>query len=405
MARKRRRRGNGLGSIRKRGTQYQIIWRDHGRRRFDHAPDMDTALKMLAVRASDLALGRVGVEPAKPDAPCLDKLVGPWIEGRKLDGHRSWDDDEGRWRLHLAPRFGKLRPDELDQQAIDSAVRAWRAANLSPATCRLLVRLLSSLYTHLCGRKLAKSNPAKGLPEETRRLIRPSHDPRLTPYLEQLSDVERIYRLLPEPTALAFAIGSMAGLRVGELLALRWANVDLERKRITVSEQVQGGVVLPPKDKDSRTVPIMDSLLPVLQAAKLASGGAVQVLRPMRGGSRKWFDPHTMHKHLRAALTAAGLVKLTWYQATRHTFASHWVKAGNSLDKLREAMGHSSVTTTERYSHLRGDIYSAAELGRVVVDFSAPVGKILPLTPAGAIGVTMTPESETAQAVEMASVT
>ena len=398
MPRKRRRRGNGLGSIRKRGTQWQVIWRENGRRRYDHAPDMDTALKMLAVRASDLALGRVGVEPAKPDAPCLDKLAAAWIEGRKLT-HRSWDDDAGRWRLHCAPRFGKLKPDELDQEAIYSAVRAWRAAKLSPATCRLLVRLLSSLYSHLCGRKLAKSNPAKGLPDETRRLIRPTHDPRLTPYLEQLSDVERVYKLLPEPTALAFAIGSMAGLRVGELLALRWANVDLERRRITVSEQMQGGVVLPPKDKDSRTVPIMDSLLPVLQAAKLASGGAVLVLRPMRGGSRRWFDPHTMAKHLQAALTAAGLPRMTWYCATRHTFASQWVKAGNSLSKLREAMGHSSVTTTERYAHLAGDIYSAAELGRVVVDFSAPAGKILPLTRTeqGATGVAVTPESQTAQ--------
>jgi hypothetical protein len=70
---------------------------------------------------------------------------------------------------------------------------------------------------------------------------------------------------------------------------------------------------------------------------------------------------------------------LTWYQATRHTFASQWVLAGGSIEKLREAMGHSSVMVTERYAHLRGDVFTAADLGRVVVDFSAPVGKILPL--------------------------
>jgi integrase len=66
---------------------------------------------------------------------------------------------------------------------------------------------------------------------------------------------------------LAYSIGAMAGLRVGEILALQWSTVDLDRRRIVVSEQVQDGVVLRPKDLDARVVLIMDSLLPVLQAA------------------------------------------------------------------------------------------------------------------------------------------
>ena len=42
-------------------------------------------------------------------------------------------------------------------------------------------------------------------------------------------------------------------------------------------------------------------------------------------------------------------------------------------------MGHSSVVVTERYAHLRGDVFSTADLGRVAVDFASPMGKILPL--------------------------
>ena len=76
---------------------------------------------------------------------------------------------------------------------------------------------------------------------------------------------------------------------------------------------------------------------------------------------------------------AAVLPSMTWHQATRHTFARQWVLAGGTLEKLREAMGHGSVTVTERYAHLRGDVFTAADLGRVAVDFSSPVGKILPL--------------------------
>ena len=45
------------------------------------------------------------------------------------------------------------------------------------------------------------------------------------------------------------------------------------------------------------------------------------------------------------------LPALTWYQATRHTFASQFVLAGGSIEKLSKLMGHSRVTTTERYAH------------------------------------------------------
>jgi hypothetical protein len=77
----------------------------------------------------------------------------------------------------------------------------------------------------------------------------------------------------------------------------------------------------------------------------------------------------------------------------RHTFASQWVINGGSIEKLREAMGHSSVVVTERYAHLRGDVFTAADLGRVTVDFSSPVGKILPLvrTDSGTLGAGLAP--------------
>lgn len=109
------------------------------------------------------------------------------------------------------------------------------------------------------------------------------------------------------------------------------------------------------------------------------TGGVGQVVPPMRGGSRKRCDEHTLGKKLKDALPKVKLRKLTWYQATRHTFASHWVLAGGTIEKLREVMGHSTVMVTERYAHLRPDMFGAADRGRVAVDLSTPTGKILPL--------------------------
>ncbi len=52
--------------------------------------------------------------------------------------------------------------------------------------------------------------------------------------------MRRIYLYLPEPVNVAFAIGALAGLRTGEVLALRWAQVDLETRRIHVRESLKG---------------------------------------------------------------------------------------------------------------------------------------------------------------------
>jgi hypothetical protein len=82
---------------------------------------------------------------------------------------------------------------------------------------------------------------------------------------------------------------------------------------------------------------------------------------------------------LRAALAALELPKMTWYQATRHTFASQWVMAGGTIEKLREVLGHSTVLVTERYAHLRADFFSPQDLNRISVDLSAATGKVIPL--------------------------
>ena len=84
--------------------------------------------------------------------------------------------------------------------------------------------------------------------------------------------------------------------------------------------------------------------------------------------------------HLKDALEDCNLSKeLTWYQCTRHTFASHWVMDGRTLEKLREILGHSSVKVTERYAHLMPDMYCQADYEVIKVDLSEP--EIVPFRP------------------------
>jgi len=196
-----------------------------------------------------------------------------------------------------------------------------------------------------------------------------------------MQDVERVFRCLPEPVNVAFAIGAFGGLRTGEVLGLEWSDIDLANRRIHVQRQVKDGRVEVPKDNDSRITPIQAPLLPVLSAWMLKSGGVGLVLKPKhpkRGGRPNspstYVQPHTLWKHLARALVNCRLPELTWYQATRHTFASQWVLAGGSVMRLSKILGHSSVDVTERYAHLLPDSFREAEFGMLKADLAPSAG-------------------------------
>ena len=67
----------------------------------------------------------------------------------------------------------------------------------------------------------------------------------------------------------------------------------------------------------------------------------------------------------------------TWYQGTRHTFASQWVIDNGSIEKLAKILGHASVNTTERYAHLRPDLFSESDYAKVNVSLDRPAGDVV----------------------------
>lgn len=374
MAPRRRKRSHGSGQViapRVAGGPWAIRYREGDKRQFRSGFETrEMAERVLARIAGDAAVGRAGLPPNPREAPTVATLATDFLERRKLT-NRAGHDDHLRWKKHIGPHFGHLRPGEVTAAHVRRFVEAKLADDLAAGTVRILVALLSSLFEDLVERGIAPANPARRLPRSTRRLCKPTHDPRTTPFIEKLEDVRRIFLALPEPLNVAYAIGALAGLRTGEVFALKWAHVDLAARRIHVRESVKG----PLKDKDSRVVPILDALQPVVAKWKLATGGEGLVIPPMRKDGGR-IHKATPGKYLQRALTQLGLARpgLRWYQATRHTFASQWVLNGGAIEKLKEVLGHYSVVVTERYTHLRPDLFAQRDLGTLPLEMAAGAG-------------------------------
>ena len=175
-----------------------------------------------------------------------------------------------------------------------------------------------------------------------------------------------LFAALPRSVNIVYALSALAGLRPGEAIALEWDAVDLETGTIQVRRRIRHGKLGVPKSGTAREVPIVPSLGTMLAAWRKKNPKSALVapsLRQKGNGKTKFLNWRTIKNAMKAALKKSGIKPMSFYQAGRHTFASQWVLSGNSIYRLKEIMGHSSVQVTERCAHLTNQL-TDAELAR-----------------------------------------
>ena len=162
------------------------------------------------------------------------------------------------------------------------------------------------------------------------------------------------------------------GMRQGELLGLRWSDVDLKAGRIVVRHAFVHGRSTSPKSRKPREIPIADDLRIVLPTHRRELGAYV-----FCDAKGKHLTPGACKWPLYHACEAAGLRRIGWH-VLRHTFASHLVMRGVPIKYVQELMGHSTIQMTMRYAHLSPETKRDAIL---VLDRGATFGAMTGLKP------------------------
>jgi integrase len=140
------------------------------------------------------------------------------------------------------------------------------------------------------------------------------------------------------------------GLRFGELLALRWQDVDLVAGRIMVRQNWVLGQIGTPKSGHAREIPLGEEVLKALKSHRHLRGPLV--FCTMAGEVFTVGEPRYW---LARFCRKAGLREMGWH-TLRHTFASHLAMRGAPLKAIQELLGHATIQMTMRYAHLAPEV-------------------------------------------------
>lgn len=165
-----------------------------------------------------------------------------------------------------------------------------------------------------------------------------------------VSEVEQALRSLEDQQdAAIYLTAALSGLRRGELLALRWADVDFEQNSIRVYEGYSANVTGKTKSRKSRTVPMVDKVATVLKQVKQRGFLTGKTNLVFVGRERTNVDGSALRRRYIATLDAAGLRQLRFHDL-RHTFGSLAINVA-SIVQVQAWMGHADIKTTMRYLH------------------------------------------------------
>jgi integrase len=184
------------------------------------------------------------------------------------------------------------------------------------------------------------------------------------------SEIVALWAHAPEPYGSLFAVAGFTGLRMGELRALRWANVDFSRRLVHVHGSYVNGAEGLPKSGKVRSVPLVDHAMQALEGLREREFfvGSDDLVFISPTGSR--MDDSKARKEMAKAAKAAGLKPLNFH-CLRHSFGTMAVQVFPVTDVMA-MMGHADLTTTMQYVHSKSREDDASRLSDYIAGQTRP---------------------------------
>jgi integrase len=277
----------------------------------------------------------------------LDSVIKPRVKASTYACYRTVAEK------HILPCYGKLPLARMTTGEADLMPERMEMSGLSASTCKSAYRLFRAAVQAAFAERLIAENPAQ------KRIFRKEkgHKARVLTVYEQ----RIVTRYATEKCDFPVLIALYAGLRIGEICALRWGDISWEERSLTVrasaqrinlhqknSEKKTELVITKPKTEESlRTVYVPAFIVQQLQI--LFSQG--QSNEFIFGDGDKPADPRLIQKHCSLMAQALGLTGVHFH-TFRHSYATRLLEMGVDIKTVSALLGHSSVQTTLNfYAH------------------------------------------------------
>jgi len=239
-------------------------------------------------------------------------------------------------KWHLIPTLGPKRLDAITNEQVQRLKLA--LVERAPKTVNNVLTVLSTLL-----KRAVEWGELQRLPCTIKLLPNPKKTMRFHDF-EQYERLLTIARKRDAQAYLMVLLGGDAGLRLGEIIALEWRDVELSARRLTVQRSEWLGHVTVPKGGRSRQLPMTQRLTAALRGVRHLRSGRVLCLEDGTSITRD-----RVIKAIRGAQRVAGIDQ--GVHILRHTFCSHLAMKGAPARAIQELAGHADLSTTQRYMH------------------------------------------------------
>ncbi len=276
-------------------------------------------------------------EESKGCSLTVESFLELWINGLQNVKDTTREVYKGHIDNHIVPELGRIKLKNLRGEDIQRLVSSLK---MSPSTVKVVFCVLRSALESAEERGYIQNVWSKvKLPKKQRREVN----------ILTAEEQKRLENALCEDNDIGILICLYTGLRIGELCALRWRDVNPDKPAIRISSTQArvGGQVkfLPPKSQTSaRTIPVPQFLMDKICALKRDGEFVLS-----NNGS--FVDVRTYRRRFKRLLADAGLPDIKFH-ALRHTFATRALEVGMDFKTLSEVLGHSTVAITmDLYVH------------------------------------------------------
>jgi integrase len=321
--------------------EWWIFINHKGKRRSKKIGDKRTANNVAKEIRERLAKGEMGMVKEKPPTlsaygrEMLDSSLNGWSDA-------TVDLYKATYRLHIKPPLGHRRLDDIKKRHVKTLITNLKAKGLAASTVETALKVLRIILNHAVEDEYIAANPCDKMNKycggKTKKVNQLDAE-ETQQFVEGASHLPLVFNAL-------FVVKVRTGLRIGEIMAIEWSDVDLNERTININKQwdYKRKEIRPPKNGSSRIVRLTPMTVEILKQLH-KEGNGTELVFPNEHGN------YLTYKAVRLALLRIAPKPISLH-GLRHTYATLRLAKGDNIVDVSKQLGHKNITVTlDTYTH------------------------------------------------------